>query len=133
MNSKPITISLYENSVPPFVEPELDTLYGHVFSSIKQFRIYNRIDGGIHTYVALEGERKKALLLFRCHGNKAQVLNEQIAIETEEINRFARHVFDTYPSVDMVCFHAVRSDPARWAMTLRRGTFSRAVGSPPAR
>ena len=101
------TISLYENTVPSFVEPELDALYGHVFSSMAQFRVYDDIDGNTHTYVAQSGSRTEAILLFRIDGRRAQVLNEQIAMDAAGINRFARHVFDTWPNVDVIRFPAI--------------------------
>ena len=120
MESGQLTISLYENSIPAFVEPELDALYGHVYSSMTLFRAYDGVDRNIHTYVAQDGGTTKAVLLFRREGGKVQVLNEQISIGTGEINRFVRHVFDTYPSVHMVRFHAVRSDDGKLAFPHQR-------------
>ena len=104
------TISLYENAVPAFVEPELDALYGHVFSSMAQFRVYNGIDGNTHTYVARGSGKTSAILLFRRDGRRVQVLNEQIAMDAAEINRFARYVFDTWPAVDVIRFPAILAD-----------------------
>ena len=109
------TISLYENAVPSFVEPELDALYGHVFSSLAQFRVYDGIDGNTHTYVAQSGDKTSAVLLFRFDGRRVQVLNEQIAMDAGEINRFARYVFHAWPSVDVIRFPAILADGARLA------------------
>lgn len=102
-------ITLYERAVPPFVEPALDTLYGHVFSSLTQFRIYDGIDANTHTYVAQSGGKTSAVLLFRVRGKQVQVLNEQISMASYEISRFARYVFNVYPGVEMVVFRAVRT------------------------
>lgn len=107
MESGQTTISLYENAVPSFVAAELDALYGHVFSSLTQFRVYDGIGGDTHTYVAQAGSRTSAVLLFRIEGRRAQVLNEQIAMEPGEINRFARHVFNAWPAVDIIRFPAI--------------------------
>jgi hypothetical protein len=104
------TISLYENAIPDFVEPELDTLYGHVFSSMAQFRVYDGIDGNTHTYVAQNGIRTTAILLFRHEGHRVNVLNEQIGMDAAEINRFVRHIFDTWADVDVVRFPAIQAD-----------------------
>jgi hypothetical protein len=109
------TISLYENAVPDFVEPELDSLYGHVFSSISQFRVYDGIDGNTHTYVAQDSSRTKAILLFRNEGRRIQVLNEQIEMDAAEINRFARYVFNTWPDADVVKFPAIQADGTQLA------------------
>lgn len=102
-------ITLYERAVPPFVEPALDALYGHVFSSLTQFRIYDGIDANTHTYVAQSGGKTSALLLFRVDGKRVQVLNEQISMASYEISRFSRYVFHAYPDVEMVVFRAVRT------------------------
>ena len=115
MESGHTTISHYENTVPPFVEPELDALYGHVFSSLAQFRVYDGIDGSTHTYVARSGERTEALLLFRIAGRRLHVLNEQIAMDADDINRFARYVFATWPDVDVIRFPAILADGKRLA------------------
>jgi len=83
-----------------------------VFSSLTQFRIYNGIDGNTHTYVAQSSRGTEAILLFRMGGRRVQVLNEQIAMEASEINRFVRHVFDTWPEIDVVRFPAILADAA---------------------
>ncbi|RZI42680.1 GNAT family N-acetyltransferase [Herbaspirillum sp. HC18] len=104
------SIAVYQNSIPAFIEPELDALYGHVFSSLPQFRVYGGLGQDIHTYLAQDGGRTKAALLFRQSGNRIQVLNEQIAMTASEIERFARYAFDAYPGADMVCFPAIRGN-----------------------
>ena len=109
MEAAQSTISVYENSVPPFVEPALETLYQHVFSSMPQFRTYDGIRADTHTYVARESGKTSAVLLFRRDGRRIRVLNEQISMASHEIARFVRHVFDSYPDVDVVIFHAIRS------------------------
>ena len=40
----------YEHEIPPFVEAELDRLYGARFSSMRHFRIYGRLKNA-HTSV----------------------------------------------------------------------------------
>lgn len=102
--------SLFENAIPPFAEQELDALYGHVFSSMPQFRIYDGISGGVHTYVARDAGRTSALLLFRREGGRIVVLNEQVDIPANEVNRFARHVFGNWPSIDVIRFAAIRTE-----------------------
>lgn len=110
MESGHTTISLYENAVPLFIEPQLDALYGHVFSSLTQFRVYDGIGLDTHTYVAQAGSKASAILLFRIKGRRVQVLNEQIAMEPAEINRFARYVFESWPAVDVIRFPAILAD-----------------------
>ncbi|HEY0846937.1 MAG TPA: GNAT family N-acetyltransferase [Noviherbaspirillum sp.] len=116
MSAEPSGISLYENAVPSFVEPALETLYEHVFSSMPQFRIYNGIDGNTHTYVARDRGRTTAVLLFRCEGRHIKVLNEQIAMTSTAIERFAGHVFEKYGNADTITFPAIRSDTRKLAL-----------------
>lgn len=115
MSPEQTTISLYENTVPPFAESALEALYEHVFSSLPQFRIYNGIDANTHTYVARNGNKTSAVLLYRCEGRRIKVLNEQITLPSSEIDRFVRTIFDKYSGVDTVVFQAVRSDARRLA------------------
>lgn len=103
-------ISLYENAVPPFVGPELESLYEHVFSSLAQFRIYSGINDCTHTYVARQGGKAMAVLLFRCEGRRATVLNEQIALTSSAIDMFVRYVFDRFRAIDTIVFPAIRSE-----------------------
>ena len=112
-NRERIIVSLYENAVPPFVGPELVSLYAHVYSSPAHFSIYGGMDGGTHTYVVHSNGKVAAVLLFRIENGIARVLNEQISPEEREIERFVRHVFDAYESVDVVAFGAIQADAAR--------------------
>lgn len=103
-------VSLYENAVPPFVGPELESLYEHVFSSLAQFRIYSGISDNTHTYVARQEGKVIAVLLFRCEGRCATVLNEQIAMSSDAIDRFTRYVFERFCTIDKLVFPAIRSE-----------------------
>jgi hypothetical protein len=87
----------------------MEALHPHVFSSMAQFRVYGSIDSTTHTYIAQDGDKTSAILLFRRRDNKVEVINEQISMSVEEINRFCSHVFDTWPEVDLVKFHAIRT------------------------
>lgn len=116
MSAEPSGISLYENAVPAFVGPALETLYEHVFSSMPQFQIYNGIDDRTHTYVARERGKTTAVLLFRREGRHIKVLNEQIAMTSTAIERFAAALFEKYPHADSITFPAIRSDTRRLAM-----------------
>jgi CelD/BcsL family acetyltransferase involved in cellulose biosynthesis len=108
MESENVIISLYENSVPPFVESELEQLYENLYSSLVQLRTYGAIAGNISTYVVQKNGTTITLLLFRLDNNKVQVLNESIQIDADEINRFTHYIFSTIPSVTVISFHAIR-------------------------
>ncbi|MES2536671.1 MAG: GNAT family N-acetyltransferase [Pseudomonadota bacterium] len=104
-----LAISLYPNSVPAFVEPELERLYGHIFSSLALHRIYGGITDGTSTYRATANGELSTIMLFRRQYNQVHVLNEQIEIHEQEIDRFVRYIFTALPSVTVITFNAIRA------------------------
>lgn len=105
-----IVTSVYRNTVPDFAAIELDRLYGHVFSSMMQFRVYEGVNADTHTYVARRGEQIVTVFLFHLDGRSAKVLNEQISVQADEVEHFIRHVFATFPHIEIVNFQAVRTN-----------------------
>jgi len=91
----------------------MDHLYQHLFSSLTRFRIYGDIASDTSTYVALKDDKPVCVLLFRADKNKVHVLNEQIDIRAEEIERFTRAIFARFKAVDVISFHAVKADIRR--------------------
>ncbi|HYD78488.1 MAG TPA: GNAT family N-acetyltransferase [Paucimonas sp.] len=103
-----IAISCYENDVPAFIEPELERLYGSIYSSLPQFRVYT--DGSdTSVYIARRGGRIAAIFLFRQRGPCVQVLNEVMRVEDDDVACFARYVFATYPTAAVIAFKAVET------------------------
>jgi hypothetical protein len=109
MESENTTISLYENSVPPFAQGKMERLYENLYSSVAHYRIYGGIPGNASTYIAQKNGNETAVLLFLSEKNKVHVLNEQISIDAGEIDRFARYIFTTFRSVDVISFHAIEA------------------------
>lgn len=107
-SSNGISITCHENEVPSFVEPELERLYGHIFSSLLQLRVYGELTEDTSTYVVRHGEKIVTLFLFRREKEVVKVLNQSIRISGKDIRRFADHIFAAYPSVARISFHAVR-------------------------
>lgn len=110
MEPNKVITGIYRNAVPPFAEAELSRLYGHVFSSLAQFRVYDGIGADTHTYVARRDTETLAVFLFRVEGRMARVLNEQISVDKDEVARFIRHVFDMFPPIEIISFQAIRTD-----------------------
>ena len=102
----PCRISLYGGRLPNFAEAELERLYGSVYSSLAHFRVKGEM-AGIDTYVAYRGDEITALLLFRCHGNRLEVMNQRIAIGREEVEQFARYIFAQLPAINVISFNAL--------------------------
>jgi hypothetical protein len=101
-----IMISCYENDVPAFVEGELQRLYGSLYSSMAQFRIYYR-GGDVSTYIAKEKDEIKTLFLFSREGEYVRVVNEVFEAREEDIRRFASYVFSTMPEVQVISFKSI--------------------------
>lgn len=107
--SRDLTISWYENQLPPFIDYAMDRLYGSLFSSMKQFRVYDNVGPDTHTYVVRNRMRIQAVFLFRIRGRTLHVLNEVISVDGDEVLRFARTVFARYRQVHMIRFKSVRT------------------------
>jgi len=117
-------IRVYENAIPPFVESELVRLYAHLYSSVAQFAVYGDITGNISTYVARRTGVPHTILLLRHERDKVHVLNQQIDVGDAEMGQFARYIFATYPRVNTIHFHAVRTRLQRFAFPYQQLTIS---------
>lgn len=106
------TISCHENEIPPFVEAELERLYGCIYSSLAHFRVYGGAEGA-STYVVRKDGQVTEILLFRRASQRVQVINEWIRMGKESVARFADFIFDRYPSVNAISFHAMEFDVDR--------------------
>ncbi|MDB5840841.1 MAG: hypothetical protein JWQ23_2793 [Herminiimonas sp.] len=118
-NSDAISISCYENEVPPFVEAEMARLYENTFSSLTLFKIYGRLDG-TSTYVVRMRSEIITLFLFQAEKNRVKVLNEVIAVSQDDIDRFSAFIFDSFESVDAIIFHAIQTNTRRLAFPFQR-------------
>jgi hypothetical protein len=106
------TTCFYMNEIPPFVGAELERLYGSIYASISQFRIYDQ-DGPVSTYVAGFDNCPVAVLLFRIDGERLLVLNQVIQLEIAEINRFAQFAFTSFPTTKVILFRALHTGPEK--------------------
>jgi hypothetical protein len=120
MNPSQAAISCHENEIPTFVEPELERLYGNIFSSLRQFRIYGWTPGRTSTYVVRENGELKTILLFEREGARLRVMNEVIALDSAELERFVQYVFSTFESVSVIAFKAIQTDIRRFPFPYQR-------------
>ncbi|HZW20303.1 GNAT family N-acetyltransferase [Noviherbaspirillum sp.] len=105
-----ISVSCLVNEIPAYVEPELDRIYEHHFSSLPFLRLYCDAGHDVNTYVVRRDGVAFVILLFRVNGGIAHVLNTMIRIEHAEVLRFARYVFEHFDTVWAINFRAVQSD-----------------------
>ena len=102
-----ISIQCYDNDVPAFVGPALESLYGNLFSSLAYYRVFGGADNA-STYVVREGKNIVCAWLFQRQRNTVRVINEGIRIDQDDVLRFAGYIFGRYPGVKAISFHAVR-------------------------
>jgi CelD/BcsL family acetyltransferase involved in cellulose biosynthesis len=104
----PTGIAVHENEVPSFAGPELDRLYGTLYSSLAYFRHCASLDG-VSTYVARRDDVTTAIFLFRREGSKIRVVNEGMHLDAAEVVRFAQYMFAQSAFADVIEFHAVQT------------------------
>ena len=100
-------ISVYEDEVPPFVAAEMELLYENIFSSVVKVTL----DGNkkVSAYVVHKDGKVVTVFLFRRKKGLVEVLNEVMAIDDDDICRFADTIFSSYATATVISFHAVRS------------------------
>lgn len=113
MDQDDIEIAVYRNPIPPSVEREMEDLYQHRYASHVQLHTYGHITDDTRTYVAKRNGKASAALIFRIESDKVRVLNEQMRMTEQEIARFARYVFSTFPQVHIVSFPVIDTDIRR--------------------
>jgi hypothetical protein len=109
MDSDSVTISLYSTAVPRFVDGVLNQLYQCMHSSFAYHSIYGNITQDTCTYVARKNGEVVAALLFSIEDGMARVLNEQLSLDADEIDRFSDYIFKEYPSVHIVWFPVIEN------------------------
>lgn len=104
-----VTISCYENVVPEFVEAELIRIYGNLYSSLAQFRIYGNGRDTSTYLVSREGKLITAFL-FQIEGRKLRVLNQVIRVEEQDVRRFSNYIFTQFSAVSVISFDYVHTN-----------------------
>lgn len=108
--SAEVTVTCFDNAIPVFAEKELDRLYGGRYACLPYFQIYGGAERA-STYVATRNSEIVALFLFHRTREKVRVLNQAIQIESEEVVRFARYIFNRFGEVSDITFDKVETNP----------------------
>lgn len=103
-----VSISCYD-TVPPSLEAELVRLYHHINSSLCHYAVARRARDAC-AYVARRGEDPLAIFLFQHEDRSIVVFNEMMLVEPEEIERFAKYMFNRFPSVARLSFSKIGKD-----------------------
>lgn len=100
-----VSISCYD-SVPPFLEAELDHLYHHINASLCYYRVARRAHDA-WAYVARREQQPIAIFLFLREKRSIMVINEMMQIAAEEIERFAHYIFSRFTAVARISFSKI--------------------------
>ncbi|HVL77495.1 MAG TPA: GNAT family N-acetyltransferase [Noviherbaspirillum sp.] len=101
-----VEVKVYENSIPPFAEREMERLYGSFYASMPQLEIEGSTRG-VSTWVASRHGEIIELWLYRIEGREVRVLNEAITVTAAAVRRFADTVFAGSAALDAICFNAI--------------------------
>lgn len=112
-------ICWYDNEIPAFAEKELERLYGSIFCSLAHYRIYGGAENA-STYVARDGDKPVAILLFRFNGRELRVVNEWFRLERAQLIRFTHLAFNRYSAVDRISWHALDIGTAPYPFPAQR-------------
>lgn len=121
MNTTDTSIECHDGHVPEWVAEELDRLYGNIYSSLAHFRLFGGLEHAC-TYARRRQPDNEivALFLFRLEHNRVMVLNEGMSLEAEEVKHFAAYIFQRFPSVGVIEFHAVHAPISPIARPIQR-------------
>jgi hypothetical protein len=118
-----VTITYFDNEIPPSVEREMERLYENLFSSVAMVRAYGGT-AGVSTYVARRRGKPVAIFLLRRERARILVLNEQIHVGADEVERLAHYLFARFKSVGAICFSAIDVPVHRFAFPFQRAHFT---------
>jgi hypothetical protein len=103
----------YDNHIPDFVEAALERLYGDLFSSLPQLRIYGKLTQQTSTYVARKGDEIVTIFLFEHRNRQVRVINEGMKFSADELRLFSDTIFSRYKSADFIYFNGVEAPVGR--------------------
>ena len=101
-------ISLYLDTVPDFINAEMDRLYAHLYCSLSYFELQKEAIGA-SAYVAHEDNKPSAIFLFKRNGHEITVLNDYVTADVKELDRFARYIFDQFSTVKRITFRKLHT------------------------
>ncbi len=116
VSSHGFTCEIHEQVVPPFVADALDRLYGSMHASWRHLQLCAADEALPHAWLAWRRGEVVGALLFRIAQSRVRVLSEMITIDAHLVDAFCRSVYDRYPQVGMIMFHAVDVTDGRWQL-----------------
>ncbi len=99
---------IHEGQVPARAAAWMETLYGSLYASLPQLQLSGLAGAG--TYIAFRNALPTAVFLYRREGRALRVINEGMRVVVADAERFASRMFDRFPSLRSVHWHAVRME-----------------------
>ena len=121
MTRQQISVECHDGVVPHWAEAELNRLYGNLYSSLAHFRLFGGLEQA-STYVSRRHADGEALafFLFRVEQERVVVLNEGMSLDAAEVERFTAYIFQRFPAVAVIEFHAVCAPVSRIERPVQR-------------
>lgn len=101
---------IYQDQIPEFAAATLIRLYDNVYCTLHRIETYESLRG-ISTYIRRIDSVIQTVILFRDHGKSICAVNQQIALRKEEIEQFAKKVFDVHERAQTISFYALDASP----------------------
>jgi hypothetical protein len=104
------TVLFYENGVPALVAAAMESLYANIFSStLAEHCATNHVNAYLFCYCA----RVETIILFQITKQRITVMNGDIHLTFEELEKFQQHIFNKYKNIKTILFQSILLDEAR--------------------
>lgn len=113
LDSEHVAEHIYRNRIPEFVAAALIRLYDNVYCTLHRIEAFDSLTG-INTYVRRIHSRIHTVILFRERGKAILAVNQQIVLKKDEIEQFAKKVFEEYKQAQTISFYAIDLAPCQF-------------------
>jgi CelD/BcsL family acetyltransferase involved in cellulose biosynthesis len=104
-----ITSEFYQEPLPAFIWPVMESMYQSIFCSLPHLRAYGSLSPQTQVWV---GRRRDgviiALLVFEIQQRTVRVFNEVCSLSAIELSAFAQALFQRQPQLSAIILHAIR-------------------------
>jgi hypothetical protein len=104
------SVEVHPGGGSPLIQRYMDERFQHMYASPQFLSVFRRIPKTAQHYIAWDQGKVSMALIFQIAGKEVLVVNEQIALEKEELEQFVQHVFRENPSAQRVIFPAISQE-----------------------
>ena len=113
LDSEHVAEHIYRNHIPEFVAATLIRLYDNVYCTLRRIEAFDSLTG-ISTYVRRIDSQIHTVILFRDQGREILAVNQQIELQKDQIEQFAKKVFEEYKRAQTISFYAIDLAPCQF-------------------